>query len=187
MKKKGTKIFPGASWYHWTVLNYEGEIPRKTKSGVKHKWLCRCICGTERVVSGTFSSLTSRQCSCKNPGRYAKGHKSLAENIDIYSQIRASYKREAKRRGFEWSITNDYFNDLVIQNCFYCNIEKSNKRWYNFWGQIEFNGIDRVDNTKGYTVENSVPCCKICNILKRAVTPSIIKKAYEFLKKNGTL
>jgi len=25
---------------------------------------------------------------------------------------------------------------------------------------------DRMDNTKGYSLENSVPCCKFCNLTK---------------------
>jgi hypothetical protein len=35
---------------------------------------------------------------------------------------------------------------------------------------IKINGIDRADNALGYTVENSVSCCKICNIAKRDLT-----------------
>jgi hypothetical protein len=31
-------------------------------------------------------------------------------------------------------------------------------------------GVDRVDNTKGYTLANSVPCCKVCNRMKMAMT-----------------
>jgi hypothetical protein len=46
---------------------------------------------------------------------------------------------------------------------------------------IEYNGIDRVDNEKGYLVENCVPCCFTCNSLKKSVTKSIIEKAYKFL------
>lgn len=37
---------------------------------------------------------------------------------------------------------------------------------YNDNGHFYFNGIDRVDNFKGYTLENSVPCCTICNRAK---------------------
>jgi hypothetical protein len=28
------------------------------------------------------------------------------------------------------------------------------------------NGIDRIDSSKEYSVENCVPCCKKCNIMK---------------------
>jgi hypothetical protein len=29
-----------------------------------------------------------------------------------------------------------------------------------------YNGVDRVDSSKGYVKENVVPCCKWCNIAK---------------------
>lgn len=29
-----------------------------------------------------------------------------------------------------------------------------------------YNGIDRIDNSKGYTKENSITACKQCNISK---------------------
>lgn len=32
------------------------------------------------------------------------------------------------------------------------------------------NGIDRVDSSIGYTIQNSVPCCKICNYAKHNLT-----------------
>ena len=31
-------------------------------------------------------------------------------------------------------------------------------------------GIDRKDNTLGYTLENSVPCCPTCNFAKRGLS-----------------
>lgn len=37
-------------------------------------------------------------------------------------------------------------------------------------GAYTYNGIDRVDNNKGYTITNSVPCCKDCNFAKRDMT-----------------
>jgi len=33
-----------------------------------------------------------------------------------------------------------------------------------------FNGIDRVNNSAGYTNHNTVPCCKTCNLAKRDST-----------------
>jgi 5-methylcytosine-specific restriction endonuclease McrA len=44
-------------------------------------------------------------------------------------------------------------------------------------------GIDRVDNTKGYTIENSRPCCFRCNQAKSSMTEQEffdwIKAVYE--------
>jgi hypothetical protein len=32
---------------------------------------------------------------------------------------------------------------------------------------INFNGLDRIDNRKGYVSDNIVPCCSDCNLAKR--------------------
>ena len=34
-------------------------------------------------------------------------------------------------------------------------------------GPYVYNGVDRVDNERGYSLENCVPCCKFCNRMKR--------------------
>ena len=34
----------------------------------------------------------------------------------------------------------------------------------------KFNGIDRIDSNIGYTVNNCVPCCTICNHMKNDLT-----------------
>jgi len=31
-------------------------------------------------------------------------------------------------------------------------------------------GLDRIDNTKGYVIDNVVPCCGHCNLMKRGMT-----------------
>lgn len=33
------------------------------------------------------------------------------------------------------------------------------------------NGIDRVDNTKGYSIDNCVAACRRCNVAKADMTP----------------
>ena len=73
------------------------------------------------------------------------------------------------------------FNDFLIlsqQNCFYCNSPPNNK--YNSAkddkkssafakenGEFIYNCLDRIDNSKGHTVENCVASCKFCNYAKR--------------------
>jgi hypothetical protein len=31
---------------------------------------------------------------------------------------------------------------------------------------FRWNGIDRIDSSRGYTPENTVPCCSTCNLMK---------------------
>lgn len=62
----------------------------------------------------------------------------------------------AKRRGYEWSISQEQFELLVQNVCHYCA------------GSLPpcGSGLDRKDNDKGYTMDNVVPCCKVCNLIK---------------------
>ena len=60
---------------------------------------------------------------------------------------------------------------MNVWKCFYCN-EKGKKTCVNNESKKEryyiyINGIDRIDNTKGYLKDNVVPSCFICNVAKR--------------------
>jgi len=64
-----------------------------------------------------------------------------------------------------------------MQNCYWCGVPPSSTHKDHLrTGKImsglviKYNGVDRVDNSKGYTVENSVPCCKYCNRAKNDMT-----------------
>lgn len=61
----------------------------------------------------------------------------------------------ARYRKKAWDIPNDIGYCLISSPCAYC-------------GGIpeEFNGLDRINSKKGYTVENVVPCCQRCNRAK---------------------
>ncbi len=67
-----------------------------------------------------------------------------------------SYIKGAKQRKLDFTLSKVLFNELLIKPCFYCG-------YYNLQ---EINGIDRIDNNKGYTDNNVVTCCSTCNIAK---------------------
>lgn len=50
--------------------------------------------------------------------------------------------------------------------------------------KIAYNSIDRVDPTKGYIIDNCVPCCTTCNYMKRILQRDEfldhVKKIYNF-------
>ena len=83
-----------------------------------------------------------------------------------------SYKRNAKQRNIDFNISKEEFMRLIIDKCRYCG-EYGNP----------YNGVDRVDNRKGYTVSNCVSCCEWCNKIKMSHTieemMDHIKKIYE--------
>lgn len=72
-----------------------------------------------------------------------------------YSQF-VSYRVQAKLRGHIFTLTKDQFLELTALACHYCGDT----------GRI---GVDRQDNSQGYVSDNVVPCCSICNYMKRTM------------------
>ena len=89
------------------------------------------------------------------------------EKIINISEMWRSTQRNAYSRGLLFTITENEFEKIIIQPCYYCN----------FYSKFRLNGIDRIDNNKGYTINNSITSCKMCNIIKNTQHP------IEFLEK----
>lgn len=66
-------------------------------------------------------------------------------------------------------ISIDNFIELSQQNCFYCQRPPSNKCKRSKKIFI-YNGLDRIDSNKTHSLDNVVPCCKICNFAKNNLT-----------------
>lgn len=84
------------------------------------------------------------------------------------------YKQGASRRGYEFDLTLDEFKEKLFGNCVYCgqepNTEFTNSPGRRYSHYITINTVDRVDNSIGYTNDNTVSCCKMCNSMKSDYT-----------------
>jgi len=85
------------------------------------------------------------------------------------------YRSSAKQRNLFFDISFQEFATIIRQECFYCGEPSSRLlRFYNQsnkkWEVVGRNGVDRIDNDIGYVLENCVPCCGICNTMKRTMT-----------------
>jgi hypothetical protein len=58
---------------------------------------------------------------------------------------------------------------MIKGHCSYCGSEPRNVAKA-FNGDFGYNGLDRIDNTKGYEPGNVVTCCFICNNAKRTLS-----------------
>lgn len=63
------------------------------------------------------------------------------------------YLGRANRKGLPFALTTEEFNHLLSSQCVYC-------------GSGSRITIDRVDSSLGYTIDNCVPACYVCNIMK---------------------
>lgn len=177
-----------------TVVSHAGKDHRS-----KHLWLCLCDCGNEKViVSDNLSSGKSNSCGCLKAEVLARSGNQYGVHKDrekALLKVQYSHlKRRDKNKGFCDTISLETFSLLAKSPCKYCGLEHSkeiedrlneSKKQKRLSDHIlKCNGIDRVDSSKGYTVENSVPCCKFCNTAKSTMSENEfcnwIKRVYEF-------
>ena len=80
------------------------------------------------------------------------GKKWRKKNKFKVEYIYKSYKSNAVTTGKTFDLTLIDFKNLFKQKCFYCGGEAR--------------GIDRINNKRGYTKENTICCCTKCNFAK---------------------
>ena len=158
-------------------LAQASEVPRSNAKWRKYNrrwWIVLCDCGKLRCVYG--SSLTSQKANTRSCGCLRKVsplRKAFGEAAK-WMAFRQYQKNMARTRGREWCLTLEQFLDITSKPCHYCGLAWSrtvpNKNNHQMYGVYKFNGIDRMNNTAGYTITNSVPCCKFCNRAKDTMT-----------------
>ena len=90
------------------------------------------------------------------------------------------YRTCAKLKGLEFN--DSLIINLIQSSCGYCGKQvKYGDMDFRIKG--EYNGIDRIDNTKGYIEGNVIACCSMCNYMKKdADISSFIRKVCEIHK-----
>lgn len=165
----------GKRFNKWSVIGPSKTV--KTPGGqTKTYWQAKCDCGKVKYVyAASLVSGKSKSCNCIKKGTY--GH---SARRNMFS----NYFCKARRRGVAFEITEEQFYDLTQKDCYYCGKSPSNisKNEY-LNGEYVYSGLDRVDNSKGYSIGNIVPSCKNCNKAKLDLTTEsffdMIKSIYE--------
>ncbi len=185
----GFKNRVGDRYGRLLVISYAGKDHRN-----KHSWLCLCNCGKSKVVvSDNLSSKKSKSCGClRNEFLARKGNQYGLYKDREAALLKVQYshlKRRNKKLGFVDMIDLKRFSILSKSSCKYCGVSHSreiedrlneSKKQKRLSDHIlKCNGIDRIDSKKGYTFDNSVTCCKICNFSKHSMSESDFYKWIE--------
>lgn len=134
-------------------------------------WKCICKCGSYLNVRATILN-RNLQNNCHKCALKASGKSRILPNHGAaINHAYHCYKQSAIERNFSFKLSKKRFIKFTKQNCHYCGISpyaiyghyRHNKNKADGW---KYNGIDRKDNKLGYTLDNSVTCCKICNRAK---------------------
>ncbi len=127
-----------------------------------------------------------------------------SENGFLSIRIKEIFKPSAiKKRGYSPECTKEeikkHFYEYVEKhgrNCFYCkepwtyitnkyifgkgrssNSDKGKSRKH----KIKNFSMDRLDSSKPYKIDNIIFCCTKCNLSKKDVSISLIKRLYEII------
>lgn len=93
--------------------------------------------------------------------------KKQEDNTICVAELWRGLQKNAYSRSLLFTLTENDFEKLIIKPCYYCG----------FVSNTRLNGIDRMNNNKGYILSNCISCCKMCNIIKNMQHPN------EFLDK----
>jgi hypothetical protein len=178
-------------------------------------WECLCSCGkTKSVPSCNLLSGNTTSCGCVHREQITARNNLLAlepwlVDMNIYKR-RLGYRKAKLELGsnqfksevsttkhptltYSWGLTLEDYKELVTSPCYYCG-NPPNQYPHGVLLRktgLKRNGIDRLDNTKGYSSDNCVTCCRPCNLEKRSQTLNVFientRRRYTYLLSKGLL
>lgn len=73
---------------------------------------------------------------------------------DKASKMCSSYKQKDRKSRKDYDLDADWLiENILFKKCSYCGTDK-------------YIGCDRIDNSKGHTKDNVIPCCHVCNTIR---------------------
>ena len=164
------------------------------------RWNCVCECGNDHIVTGeSLRGGKSKSCGCLLfESRYVKNKNTDRQKAMLSLIYHSLKKRHIKKFDDENYISFGVFKKISLSNCFYCNSEPMNSQRDIRYGArkksrgivlvtdfvLKYNGVDRIDSTKGYTRNNVLPCCKNCNSAKMTLSINDFKELIINIYKN---
>ncbi len=169
-KLHGKSYKPGQKFNRLTLISYK-----------KGKWLCLCDCGNHIEVLTENIKRNTKSCGCLKSEISSNNSIKLISGRRKFEPKIASARRIWKNYCYKDKLCNITFEQFLViskENCIYCGTSPNTQ--YNYFNTLSsnssqkskneglfiYNGLDRIDNTKPHTLNNSVPCCQICNRAK---------------------
>jgi len=155
------------------------EILPSNVTGKHVKLKCLCTYCNNIVIKNGVNIRKHKSCGCQQRNSVyweSVGPKTMPWQLKkgeaAKRNVQSSYKKSAKRRNYEYSLTDEQFTNIISENCFYCGDKETSikKGQGKTSGNFYYTGIDRIDNSVGYVIENCVPCCWKCNIMKHVMS-----------------
>lgn len=148
----------------------------RIKNGVAAKtwyYVCKHPCGRTRKFRSIELNKDKQPCKKCEAGKLRMNESRLIIALAEYRK----YKGSAKKRSHDFKISFEDYIFLAEAPCNYCGRMPFEKKYLPSGRSIEgreafvlLGGIDRLDSSMGYTPENCVPACWVCNRAKSTLT-----------------
>jgi len=168
-----TKDISGQRFGKLIVVSYAGFC------GTRHAhWNCRCDCGAARTVRGTKLNRENVSACARCSKRDAASRGAKKRELDLETagsrSAETQYRINARQRNIPFELSSETVTRFFKGDCYYCGSPPSTSHKLRRQNPRYFlrNGIDRLDNDKGYIVGNVVSCCATCNFAKREMSSS---------------
>lgn len=153
-------------------LTLLGEVEQRAdqkRKRARRTYRFQCDCG--KTVTKEWNDCRSCGCLSHDMIGAVGRSKRLKDEDAAFNRLFGTYQYGARKRGLEFALTQTEVRTLSKQPCHYCGVEPSNRmfRQNSKYGNGEpyiYSGLDRLDNEKGYVLDNVVPCCIQCNRTK---------------------
>jgi len=146
-----------------------GPDTRRKSGRLDNSWVCRCDCGNIVTVLTSNLGGNTKSCGCLNFDTRSKRFKGNKYSYNLQRKgtknIKQTYfnslKRNAIRGHKEFNITIDYMQELLESQMFKCALSGEDiimdpyntKKRFGV-GNLNTASLDRIDSSKGYTIEN---------------------------------
>lgn len=146
-------------------------------------WECICECGNIRIVDSY--DLRHNQIKCcvqcatnNNKINIPTEKADVAITQFFYPNYNTNeeraiarrfkmIKKGARERNILFEITKEDYQKIAFSSCVFCGkLDTKTFKYNNSFFVKNINGIDRINNLKGYINENIQSCCYRCNQLK---------------------
>lgn len=168
------RVFQDHTGQKYGRLTFLRQTTHKMNGNRGIVWECQCDCGLTCLVLASAVLMGTRKSCGQHKSEYSRQNGLRARKYPpIISSARKVWKGNYSDCDF------DTFYSMSQELCHYCNAPPSSSfneasfasrpdvsELQRQQGTFTYNGLDRMDSSRGHSPDNIVPCCKHCNWMK---------------------
>lgn len=154
--------------YHWIEVCEKS----KSKDGQVY-WICKCKCGKEiELPTKSITRNERKSCGCWMKSlEYSRSHYLWSGFEEIHGKWWKNVERGAKKRGHEFDLDIEEAWNLFKQQNGKCALSGVSLKFCRSIREVKDTtaSLDRIDSSKGYTINNVQWVHKTVNLMKQGL------------------